>query len=162
MILTESLIKFVESNIELIENHRFNELYDKCYPYTMRTELTHLLTSVQEFPICYFRNVVPKYAYLNCAQISSITVPENAQLIDTGAFYQCEDLYEITLPESVKQINLKAFSSCPKLENVNYKGTQEQWKMIKTLLNPFDVSPVKTICCKDQTIEYQKYKDRFV
>lgn len=159
MTLTKSLIKFVESNIELIDNYRFNELYDKCYPYTMRTELTQLLISVQESPICCFRNVVPKYAYLNCAQISSITVPENIQLIDTGAFYQCKDLSEITLPESLKQINLRAFSGCPKLQIVNYKGTQEQWRMIKTLLDPFDESPVKTIHCKDQTIEYQKYKD---
>lgn len=155
--LTEELKNFVEQNIQLIEEYRFNELYNKCYPYTMCTDLTNLLMSISLQPVLYFRKDIPKYAYLRNEAITRITIPEGITHIDLGAFYQCENLTEVTLPQSLENIGLRSFSNCPFLDTVYYEGTSEQWKLISNSLNPFLETKVTQIRCKDEVIEWNPY-----
>lgn len=158
--LTEELKNFVERNIQLIDEYRFNELYSKCFPFTMRTDLTNMFISAGLQPILYFREIVPKYAYLHNDMITKITIPEGITKIDLGAFYQCGNLTEVTLPLSLKEIYLRSFSNCPLLDTVYYEGTSEQWNLVSYTLDPFFETKVTQIRCKDRIVEWAPYKEK--
>ena len=157
--LTEDLKNFVENNIQLIEEYKFSELYNECYPYTMRTDLTNMLMSAGLQPLLYFREIVPKYAYLRNDMITKITIPEGITKIDIGAFHRCRNLTEVKLPTSLKEICSKSFSNCPLLDTVYYEGTSEQWDLVAYTLDPFLETKVTHIRCKDRIIEWIPYKE---
>jgi len=55
-------------------------------------------------------------------QITSVTILEGADSIDTNAFYRCGGLTSITIPASVNPIGHRAFIECKNLTSVTFQG----------------------------------------
>lgn len=61
----------------------------------------------------------------------SIVLHEAVSEIKYWAFYECEQMMSITIPESVRSVGMSAFENCRALERVNYLGDLEQWCAIQ-------------------------------
>lgn len=61
--------------------------------------------------------------FMNCYNVTSVTIPKGVTSIASEAFYYCENLKSITLPEGVKQIESAAFYNCDRLESVTLPKT---------------------------------------
>ncbi len=57
-------------------------------------------------------------SFKNCANLTSVTIPEGVLKIDGGAFKGCSGLTDITIPSSVTNIVGSAFTGCPSLERI--------------------------------------------
>ncbi len=78
------------------------------------------------------------YAFHNCRSLTSIEIPDGVTSIDSYTFFYCNKLMSIIIPDSVTSIGESAFSGCGELENVYYKGTEEEWNAIS--VNPGNYS----------------------
>ena len=58
------------------------------------------------------------YAFRNCSNLASITLPEGVTTIGSYAFYDCSEVVSITLPESLVSISDNAFCDCSSLTNI--------------------------------------------
>ena len=58
------------------------------------------------------------YAFYDCIELESITIPDGVTSIGDGAFYGCIGLESITIPDSVTSIGDVAFYSCIGLESI--------------------------------------------
>ena len=88
-----------------------------------------------------------------CAQITSISLPETIKTIEPSAFKECE-LSSITLPESIDSIGYFAFLWCRNLEKVNIP------EGITYISNQtFELCPIKTIHIPDnvKSIGYRAF-----
>lgn len=56
--------------------------------------------------------------FYNCANLTSIILPEGMTSIKGNMFYQCTNLKSITIPDSVTYIGKNAFYECTSLESV--------------------------------------------
>ncbi len=61
---------------------------------------------------------IRSYAFYNCSNLTSVTLPESVTSIWNGAFYGCSSLTSITLPESVASIGSHAFYGCSSLTSI--------------------------------------------
>lgn len=57
-------------------------------------------------------------AFLGCAKINNIAIPNKVQTIGTSAFFRCSNLTQIAIPDSVKLIGESAFRECTSLSIV--------------------------------------------
>lgn len=69
-------------------------------------------------------------AFKGCSALKSIIIPQKITTIPKAAFGACIALDNVELPDTVTSIGNDAFSGCKKLTTVNYTGTQEQWNAI--------------------------------
>jgi len=69
-------------------------------------------------------------AFMECDQITNITVPQGVKTIGEYAFNFCERLETISLPQSLEAVAQYAFYNCGKLSEVNFNGTRSQWNSI--------------------------------
>ena len=58
------------------------------------------------------------YAFINCSKLTRVTVGKGAESIGEYAFTNCSQLEEVVLPDSVNQIGACAFEECKKLVSV--------------------------------------------
>lgn len=63
--------------------------------------------------------IVGKYAFKDCSNLTSITIPNSVTSIDDGAFWGCSGLTSITIPNSVTYIDGSAFWGCSGLTSVD-------------------------------------------
>ena len=63
--------------------------------------------------------------------IVNVTIKVGTRGIADYAFSGCSSLTSITIPNGVTSIGNSAFEDCSSLNEVNYKGTQEQWNNIE-------------------------------
>lgn len=52
------------------------------------------------------------YAFAQCTNLESVSIPDTVTKIGTAAFYECNSLQSVTLPASVKSVGDYAFYDC--------------------------------------------------
>ena len=73
---------------------------------------------------------IPDYAFVNCFDLTSVTINSGATSIGKWAFASCSKLSSITVPNSVRSIKKNAFDQCSALSSITYQGTKAQWNAI--------------------------------
>ena len=61
---------------------------------------------------------ISNYAFRNCSNLTSITIPESVTSIESYAFDNCTNLTSIDIPGSVTSIGKWAFNSCKSLTSI--------------------------------------------
>ena len=69
-------------------------------------------------------------AFGGCVNLTDITIPEGVTYIGSDAFFGCINLTGITIPRSVTVIGFQAFAVCSSLNDVYFRGTDEEWSAI--------------------------------
>jgi len=62
-------------------------------------------------------------AFEGCSKLTSIIIPANVKEIEQSAFKGCSKLTSIIIPANVKEIGKSAFGNCIELSSVTFKGT---------------------------------------
>ncbi len=57
-------------------------------------------------------------AFNNCSGLTAVTLPKALKTLDSGAFGGCSGLTEVTIPEGTESIASQTFASCTSLERV--------------------------------------------
>ena len=57
-------------------------------------------------------------AFIDCTELTSVTIPDGVTSIDEAAFLCCTSLTSVTIPDSVTSIKSKAFFNCTSLKSV--------------------------------------------
>ena len=74
--------------------------------------------SVEYEGVSYAVTRIGSYAFYDCSDLTSVTIPNSVTSIEYGAFYDCSGLTSVTIPNSVKSIGYEAFSGCSGLTSV--------------------------------------------
>ena len=70
---------------------------------------------------------IAESAFDYCTELESIVIPDSVESIGYKAFYRCSALTNITIGKGVTYIDDNAFDSCKRLNDVYYRGTEEEW-----------------------------------
>ena len=73
---------------------------------------------------------IDEYAFKNCYNLTSITIPSNVTIISDLAFAYCDSLTSVTIENNVASVGWATFYSCDNIDEVYYKGTAEDWDKI--------------------------------
>lgn len=57
-------------------------------------------------------------AFIDCHELTSVSIPESVTTISSNAFYNCNGLRSVTIPNSVTSIGERAFFSCTGLNSI--------------------------------------------
>lgn len=71
-------------------------------------------------------------AFLNCYDLTSVTIPESVTSIGVRSFYYCTSLLSVVIPNSVTSIGYRTFYGCSGLRSVTIGGS------VTTIQNSFD------------------------
>ena len=77
---------------------------------------TNTIPNVESFKTT--NNVIGKFMFVDCVNLSKIILPNNAEHIDESAFKGCSSLTSIVIPENVKSIWNSAFRDCGALTTI--------------------------------------------
>ena len=88
-----------------------------CISGTIPTELV-IPNTVYVNDVAYAITQISKYAFIDCSNLTSITIPEGVTIIDWYAFRDCSSLTSITIQEGVTNIGLAAFLNCSSLTSI--------------------------------------------
>lgn len=95
---------------------------------------------------------VGMYAFMNCPQLTGVSIPASVESIGGFAFALCEKLPQITLPNTVKTLGGSAFYQCVRLESATLSsGMSEIPEMafigctnLKTVQIPNGIKTIET------------------
>lgn len=62
-------------------------------------------------------------AFVNCADLLSVTLPETITYLDREAFLKCNNLKHIYLPDAIESIGIMCFSHCESLEELDFPAS---------------------------------------
>ena len=110
-------------------------------------------TTLLEIVIPSNISIVENYAFVNCNNLKTVMFEEGCEMIEEHAFSNCNDLRTIVLPKSVKYVDRYIASGTPHLFQIEYKGTSDDWELIKKAAQWAMGSNIKNIVCSDKTIE---------
>lgn len=64
-------------------------------------------------------------AFISCASLKNVTIPNSVTYIGGYAFYKCSNLTSVTIPNSVKSLGSYAFWNCTSLASITIPGSVE-------------------------------------
>lgn len=149
--MTQKSKKFIEDNIDLINNNEWETFIDRLYTAatsydevddiyrTLRECDIDMLDTLTFVPTDYFAEdenivniVLPKNiehignsAFFNCKNLTHVSMP-NVINIRKGAFENCYSLKRVVLPETLECIESNAFTDTG-VESIIFDGTVERW-----------------------------------
>lgn len=187
MKISYTLQKFIEDNIELIDNNKFDELYNihiADWSDIPVHEVTDLLHEAGIDPLQYLTTIPARYQDSSCHSHRNITIPSNVKVIGGGAFRYldvqsvtieegCSQIYRsafadnpfltvIRLPHSLTKIHTRVFQRSP-VEKLYYNGTLEELRNVsKGSYFWFDFDDPDacarcTLICNDRSISMAEY-----
>lgn len=148
------LKQFIEENIDLISDNKFNDVYNKITSYRFTRLFTEAMLEAHINPLDYMKEVpshylyksniqmidiptgvkeINKYAFANCREIKEVTIPEGVIKIGEGAFMKCYSLEALHLPSTLKYVDVGAIQGCANLTEVTFAGTVKQWIKVKDI-----------------------------
>lgn len=92
--------------------------------------------------------VIATYAFANCDNLSSVSLPDTLKEIKEGAFLGCETLSSILIPDSVTIIGDYAFMDCTNLSSIIMSNNIFSIGVDAFRFKEYDISP---------TIQYNEY-----
>ena len=122
IIISESVTSIGGSAFWTCDNLQYN-IYDNAkYLGNQNNPYVALISSNdREIISCEINQktkVIGDYAFVNCSNLTSITIPDNVISIGNYAFSNCSSLTSITIPDSVTSIGSSAFSKCSSLTSI--------------------------------------------
>ena len=119
--LTKNLKQFLEKNIELIEENKFDELYKKAENDLYFSQgigtLTRTLLAANIDPIQYLSEIPYCYLYGD-SNITKFVIPDKIEFVNSCAFCNCSQLHDVIFGKDVSVIYYGAFENCTELTNV--------------------------------------------
>ena len=82
------------------------------------TETVKIPSTVTRGGVRYTVTSIGVEAFLDCVNLTSITIPRSVTSIGEGAFWECDNLTSITIPSSVTSIGNWAFYDCESLTSI--------------------------------------------
>ena len=78
--------------------------------------------------------VIRSFAFMQCANLSKVYLPDTLEVIEADAFYQCRSLTEVHFSSVPKSIGRQAFHFCMFLRDLYIpKGTEADFEKVKNL-----------------------------
>ena len=114
----------------LSNNTQFNE-YDNAY-YLGNDENPYLILmkakskDINSCEIHQDTKFINSFAFKDCSNITSITIPNNVISIDYFSFLRCTNLTSVAMSNSVTTIREYAFSSCTNLKNISISNNLKE------------------------------------
>ncbi|MDO4563027.1 MAG: leucine-rich repeat protein [Clostridia bacterium] len=95
---------------------------------------------------------IGEYAFFDCDNLESVSVPDSVIKIGDWAFSNCSNLTCVSIPNSVVSIGSMAFNGCIALQTVLYCGSEEEWKNIEIASNNVYLRKIDIMYNFDETI----------
>ena len=110
--------EFINDNIELIDENRWEELYEKAQDKLSENtaKLTKSLLDADIHPEEYLSKLPPYF--LSNSDITKFDIPSNITSIRWGVFDGCINLTNIKIPNTVISIGSSTFRGCSSLTSV--------------------------------------------
>lgn len=157
--MNDDVKHFIEKNIELIEENRWEKIYKSASKKLVMRDIgqftscmldagihpeNHLKgipeyflsgSECQEFIIPNNIISIGKLAFFYCQGLTRAVISDNVISIANKSFYHCSSLTNLTIPSSVEAIGEDAFASCGDNLVIDYKGSKDDWKKIYSSRN---------------------------
>lgn len=150
--MTYEVQEFIKDNIDLIEDNRWDQVYDNA-SFTLDSDsqgqLTIALLKANIDPVgTGLIDYIPEY-YLSGAHIKTYDIPYTVHSLDEGCF-SYSDIETITLPPSVSSIGPYVFYDCAMLRRVVVLGDIQEIGagVFQGCFNPI-------IVCKKDSVMYK-------
>ena len=75
-----------------------------------------LVVSIEDLQV----NTIPKYAFLRCASLKELIIPNCINIIEFSAFRYCDSIERVVIPESVIGMEQCVFQGCANLKNITF------------------------------------------
>lgn len=100
-------------------------------------------SAIDGYPV----SAIGGFAFQNCYEVVSVTIPEGVVIIGDYAFTRCYALEQVSIPDSVTAMNNNVFANCDKIEynyyeNAKYLGNENNPYLRLVKVNDTDSSSV--------------------
>ena len=92
---------------------------------------------------------IGSYAFYSCFALKSIVLPEGIECIEPYAFDECVMLESVVIPKSVKHIEKSAFEDCLSLKTVYYCGNEAAWGRVGVEEGNHAVEHATVLCYRE-------------
>ena len=146
-------LQFVEENMELIEQNNFSSLFAKNTNIMMTSNIVRILYDSNIEWMIYV-TTIPNGAFYALDHITELIIPDNITGIASNAFGNMGQLSKLVLPASIKNIGNQILKHTFYLNEIEFKGTKQQWADIWFGSHWNRDSHIGIVKCSDGTIRY--------
>lgn len=105
----------------------------------------------------YGLKVIDNCAFYGCWRLTNIAISDSVTTLIGETFSHCTRLKSVTLPKSLVRMD-SAFNYCKQLEEIIYRGTKEEFRSIKKIMNwHVDVPDYCKVICTDGTMSITEF-----